>query len=277
MTQPALIQPQTLQTPQTSLATSVYTQEQLATIQSLGFISARERPPQRLVVSEAGLEKTGKTHLPLTGRGPHFVFSIDLGTEGVVEKFVRAGAEVYVYQTHIQRTLPPGVTQSQMHDYWRYQWEDLKTKLYQAYCLNPGTVFIDTMTEAYELCRLANFGKLDQVMPHHYGIVYQDLKGIITWAYDHPSASTVYSHKMGLKYGTQELEVKGWHDMEYQVQLNLRNGRINSEVAGEFPRFLLQVKDCRANPFTNGYVLEGEQFNLQYLEWFVHQWVPRTS
>ena len=79
---------------------------------------------------------------------------------------------------------------------------------------------------------------------------------------------------MGLKYGTQELEVKGWHDMEYQVQLNLRNGRINSEVPGEFPKFLLQVKDCRANPFCNGYLLEGDQFNLQYLEWFVHQWTP---
>ena len=51
-------------------------------------------------------------------------------------------------------------------------------------------------------------------MPHHYGIVYQDLKGVITWAYDHPTASTVYSHKMGLKFGTQELSARSpWTKM----------------------------------------------------------------
>ena len=187
MTQPVITVPQTPQTPpdaqQTSLTVSIYTPyttEQLATIQSLGFISARERPPQRLVISEAGLEKTGKTHLSLTGRGPHFVFSIDLGTEGVVEKFKRAGAEIFEYKVHIQRSVPPGATVSQMKDYWQYQWEDLKTHIYHAYCLNPGTVLIDTWSEAYELCRLANFGKLDQVMPHQYGIVYQDMKGAIS-------------------------------------------------------------------------------------------------
>ena len=56
--------------------------------------------PKRLVISLAGFEKTGKTHLAFTGKSPIVIFNLDLGTEGVIEKFQAAGKEIYPSQTH---------------------------------------------------------------------------------------------------------------------------------------------------------------------------------
>ena len=50
-------------------------------------------------------------------------------------------------------------------------WADLKVKLAKAWSMDEGTVVMDTASEAHELSRLAAFGKLTQVMPHHYGPV----------------------------------------------------------------------------------------------------------
>lgn len=50
---------------------------------------------KRTVASVEGEVGTGKTHFCLTARGPHLVQNIDLGTEGVVEKFIDDGKTIY--------------------------------------------------------------------------------------------------------------------------------------------------------------------------------------
>ena len=67
-------------------------------LKQLGFSDTYTPAPQRLIVDIAGPEKSGKTHLALTGPKPIIFFSIDKGTEGVVEKFQRAGDQVLVYE-----------------------------------------------------------------------------------------------------------------------------------------------------------------------------------
>lgn len=255
------------------LATTSYSPAQLATLHQNGFVPASSQAPQRLVINLAGLEKTGKTHLALTGRQPVFIFSVDVGTEGVVEKFVRQGIEVWEYKIHVERAVADGNEQV-MWDHWKAQWLDLKTKLWAAYQMNPGTVIIDTWGECYELARLAHFGK-QGAMPNQYGVVYTDLRAMVRWSYDSPTATTIFIHKMGIKFNTvDQLEVKGFSDMDYLVQLNLRNGRTDAETPGTMPKFMTWIKDCRQNPLCNGFTLDGDQFNIQYLEWFVHQWKP---
>ena len=256
-------------------APSNYTPEQVRSLLSFGFTQPDSTAPQRLVVNLAGQEKTGKTHLALTGRPPIFIFNIDVGTEGVVEKFQRIGKEVWSYPVRMQR-IASGANEGQLQQLWRDQWEDLKSKLswvYQ-YC-NPGTVVLDTWTEAYELARLAHFGKIG-AMPNQYATVYQDLRAAVRWSYDHPTATTVFVSKMTPKFNApNELEVRGFGDMDFLVQVNLRNQRIDADPGQPGPgQFLSYIKDCRQNPFCNGYVLSGDQFSLEYLEGFVHQWSP---
>jgi len=46
------------------------------------------------------------------------------------------------------------------------------------------TLIFDTGTEAWELCRMARFGKLAQVMPQHYTEVNSEFRALVKAAYE---------------------------------------------------------------------------------------------
>ena len=248
--------------------------------QQLGLTTPdANRVPRRLVVSLAGLEKTGKTHFALTGRPPIVIFNLDVGTEGVVEKFVAQGKEVYVHNIPLSRPagmLKNAAASEEVSDSWRSKWVDLSVKLEQVYALNPGTVVVDTWTEAHELARLAHFGKLSQVQPHNYGPVNDDMAALVRQAYRAEQTTTVFLQKMRTKFGTNppELEVHGWSQMDYMVQVNLRNGKSPNQSGQGIDTYFSQIKDCRQNPHVVGYGLSGDAFSLEYLENLVLDWRP---
>ena len=180
-------------------------------LKALGFSDEIVEVPRRLVASVGGREKTGKTHVALTAPAPVILFNIDLGTEGVVGKFQEGfdgqeAKKVYVYDVRFQRN------STQTKDYAPL-WLDLKAKLTSAWGLSGGTVVMDTASEAHELSRLAAFGKLTQVMPHHYGPVNAEWRELIRLAYD-SKMNTILIHKMRPKYvndvRTKEYEIKGF-------------------------------------------------------------------
>ena len=231
--------------------------------------------PYRLVVSLAGFEKTGKTHFALTGRPPIVVVNLDVGLEGVAEKFKAAGKEVYIHNIPLVR--PTSLIESDdgaSKEIWQRQWRELNVMLSQVYALNPGTVILDTWTEGYELARLAHFGKLSQVQAHQYGPVFAEMRSVIRQAYASRHTTTVFVHKMGLEYETKVPEVKGWNQMDFHVQVNLRNGKNPAPAGFGLEEIYTQIKDCRQNPDTNGYLLQEATFSLEYLEWFVLRWRP---
>ena len=230
---------------------------------------------QRLILSIAGFEKTGKTHLACTGRGPVVVINLDVGDEGVVEKFAATGKEVYVHNIPLQRpTVLISASDGASQEIWKKQWIDLNIMLEHIYSLQPGTVVIDTMTEVYELARLAHFGKTDQVMPNKYGVVYAELRSLVRQAYAAENTTTVFVHKMGMGFDSKQPETKGWKEMDFMTQVNLRNDRTPPETGYGMDTYFTVVKDCRQNPNVNGYRLDGEQFSIPYIEWFVLQWRP---
>src|SRR3990167_261596 len=136
---------------------------------------AEPNVPDRLIVSVAGVEKSGKTHLALTAPGPIFYFDVDSGTEGVVHKF-QAEKQIIVYP--VRYSLRD--TQSNYAKIYAPFLEEIRA----AAKVGQGTIIFDTFTEVYELARLAHFGKLSQVQPHQYGVAYTDLKEIIRLIYD---------------------------------------------------------------------------------------------
>lgn len=224
-----------------------------AELKALGFDDEAKEIPKRLIGSVSGHEKTGKTHFALTAPPPILFFNVDIGTEGVVEKFQLgtkeiAAKQVFVYDVRFSKTA--GI---QAQADYATLWADLKLKLAKAWSLSEGTVIMDTASEAHELSRLAAFGKLTQVMPHHYGPVNAEWRELIRLAYDSPM-NTILIHKLRPKYindqRTNQYEVKGFGETGYLVQANLETLREDQE--GTMPKWGLRINDCRQNPRLNG-------------------------
>src|ERR1035437_263544 len=57
------------------------------------FTPVKEVIPYRLIWRSYGPEKSGKNHFGLPAPGPIAIQSFDIGVEGVVEKFVKAGKD----------------------------------------------------------------------------------------------------------------------------------------------------------------------------------------
>jgi hypothetical protein len=103
---------------------------------------------------------------------------------------------------------------------------------------------MDTATEAWELVRLARFGKLTQVMPMQYGPVNTEFRDMIKQVYK-TDKNLILLHKVKKEYVddkfTGELERAGFGDTGYLVQINLLLGWDEDEG------FSMYIRDCRQN------------------------------
>jgi len=238
-------------------------------LRAAGFQDHLPKSPERIITKIGGEEKSGKTHLSLTGPQPVVYHSIDIGTEGVVDKFQDAGKMVLVKEILYKKGEPQSVYQ----DMWHTFKEDFALGL----TLNEGMVVVDTWTEVYELARLAKFGKLEQVQPHHYGPVYAELRGLIREIYNTRMSAALLT-KMAPDYNTKELTEKGFGDTSFLVQMNLRTTRsIGSDGS---PVYSVWVKDSRLNAkrMTNLTLSSAnedgiDRFNFSQLIWLTNNWV----
>jgi len=234
-----------------------------------GFQNSLPKAPQRAITKIAGLDKSGKSHLSLTAEGPIVYHSIDIGTEGVVEKFQNQGKQVLVKEITYKKGEPKSV--------YLDMWNTFKADFALGLTLNKGMVVVDTWTEVYELARLAHFGKLEQVQAHHYGPVYAELRGLIRDIYDtHMSAALLT--KMAPDYNTKELVEKGFSDTDFLVQMNLRTSMVIG--ADGKPVYNLWVKNSRLNAknltnLTLSSVNEdgADRFDFSQLIWLAHNWL----
>jgi len=241
-----------------------YTPTQIAQLKGLGFSDALVGTPRRLIASVEGRDKTGKTNFALTAPPPIVFFNIDIGTEGVVGKFQEAGKQVFVYDVRV----PKGASQN----VYTTMWSDFKHRMGVAYTLGTGSVVVDTSSEGFELARLSHFGKLTQVMPHHYTEVNSEWRELMRLAYD-SAMNTIFVHKQKPKYvnnaRTSEYELAGFGEMGYLSQINLVT-YCEPNIATGKPDFSVYVKNCRHNPDVSGQVLRGPLCNFEFLLSLVH-------
>lgn len=200
-------------------------------------------PRKRLILNVEGLEKRGKTHFALTAPDPIAYLDLDTGLEGVVEKFMDEGKRIQFASFNYR--------DATNYQQWSAMWDKMKTAYLAALASKEiKTLICDTGTEMWELLRLARFGKLSEVMPHHYGPVNAEFRDLLRRSLD-SDKNVILLHKLKPKYEnnvrTKEFERSGFSDLAFVVQMNVRvardkdNGfyltvidsRHRSELAGE--------------------------------------------
>jgi hypothetical protein len=213
-------------------------------LRNLGFDDTEREPPYRGVFSLAAREKHGKTHAACTLPGPIAYMDLDLGTEGVVEKFQRDGKQIFVHQFRLKEK---AAAKTQLE--WQQVWLEFQRMFWgilNALDGTGGTVVVDTETAMYDTARLAWFGKLSQVPSQFYNNCYEDLNKTISQIYD-TDLNLVLLRKIVDAFQTKEDEVKGFRDTPYIAQVNLESRRIDSVDANGNPqsRFELLVVSSR--------------------------------
>jgi len=256
------------------MTTPTITVEQL---KNLGFDDTPKLPPRRLVAHICGKEGTGKTHCALTAPDPVVYYNVDIGTEGVVEKFQQGTATVSGVPVPRKQVLVHTVRVPKSNDMQQAYvdlWEDFKGKWEAAYGLGRGTVVLDTATEAWELARLARLGKLTQVMPHNYVEVNKEWREMLRLAYD-SSMNTVLINKLKPVWvnnqRTDRYEAAGFSDTGYTVQITMEMVRQDTEAGPQFSAF---VTKCRQRPELMGRHLVGPNCSFEFLLNQIHGVAP---
>ena len=233
-----------------------------AVIQTLGFTPSPTEVKRRILAQVAAPKGFGKTTFALSSDGPIFYYKLETGDEGVVEPIAKMGKEIYVYRAYYDRTN------------WKEAWTAFLDSVMNT-CVQmrdkQGTFVFDTMSEVYEFGRMAHFGgRLSQVVPREYGVIYSDMREIIRGV-EGSGLNGLFIQKMGPAYENKaEMEIKGWDDIRWDMQVMVRLHRFDATPEWPRVRYLGQIDECRQNGNLIGTWLEGETLTIPYLTGLVH-------
>lgn len=234
------------------------------------FVRASEVILPRLVAAIAAREKQGKTHLSLTAPPPIVTFNADIGLEGVVHKFLQQGKEILVYNIPM-----PQADSKNVEKEAGKVWDDMDAALDRVLD-NPAvrTIVFDTATEIWEIVRLAYFGKLAEVKPHHYSGVNAEFRRFLKKVYK-TDKNLLLIQKMKAEYvnnnRTGEWEMAGFADTPFIVQAVLHPFRVDKPTKIDEDTFLdkgdfgVRIHESRHNPAVNNLVLSGELATFPFL------------
>lgn len=214
---------------------------------------------KRLICAVDGLEKRGKNHFSFTAPSPIGILSLDLGLEGVIEKF-QSKKEIWVAEHRVNTTMLRAEHDIQeVANIANQAWNNIMRDYDELLTSGARTGIIDTGTELWEILRLARFGKLDQVKPHHYGPVNAEYREVIRKAFD-TDMNLILLHKMKDEYVNDkrngEVKRAGFSDTGFLVQVIVQCWRDDQEKAPDC--FHATVTDCRHDPGMNGFDMQGE-------------------
>ena len=244
------------------------------------FKIAAGQVKRRLIVALDGLEKEGKTNFALTMPGPIAYQSLDIGLEGVVEKFQTA-KQIFLAEYGIlvsKGDSQEAIMAKALPEYEKFvkDYKDVMIPGFKTGKIRSGVW--DTGSEIWELQRLARFGKLTQVMPHHYTALNLEYQNLIKEVYETPGNLCIL-HKLkpewkdnpatGKGNKTGNYERSGFGGTGFLVQVNATAWR--DKDTGTFH---ITVKDCRQNPSIMGLDLEGD---LATFPWLAVNVYPDTS
>jgi hypothetical protein len=224
------------------------------------FTPVKEVIPYRLIWRSYGPEKSGKNHFGLTAPGPIAIQSFDIGLEGVVEKFVKAGKDIRAVSYEFERNDCTQAAAQALRDQFE---EDYDIALQQG-----RSVIWDTESELWELFRFAEFGENAQGVstdaPRNYVRLNSRFRDLVQRAYD-SEANLQLIEKVKERWKTNDkgspvpsgqFEPTGFKESGYLVQANIRHSWDKENGFG------LHIQNCRQNM-----AIAGESYyNVEFAE-----------
>jgi hypothetical protein len=231
-----------------------------------GTSFSSEIPPirQRLICNVEGLEKTGKTHFASFAPGPIAFLDLDRGSEGPVNRAKESGQKFLYAKYRFQSLVVPGnekATAEKLRPLWAQLKTDYKAALESK---TVRTIVIDTGYAAWELIKTARFGRFERIPPILTAQVNAEFSRLITMAQDFDK-SVLWLHRLfpewankpnpsgkgDIGYKTGNVERRGFKDLAFDVQANIRLGRTPEG------RFTATIIDSRLNHEVSGLTLKG--------------------
>jgi hypothetical protein len=260
----------------------------------------------RLILSTEGLEGSGKSDFALSAPKPLAYLILDRGFESAKEETAvrlqlhRVDQARYSYDKAEAGSTDSATIAKACDD---AAWKPFKADLGVALTKGrpkrdakgkviPGqwepyrTIVIDSASEAWETCRLARFGKLEQVPPNQYTAVNAEFRGHIIRAAFKSNCNVIYVHKIKDEYVNKvnaqgkEIGVKtgklvrsGFKEINYQVPNMIRHTR---ELTLSIPeRYQIEVLKC-VNAELEGITFAGLDFpsfaQLVFPDWPLEYW-----
>lgn len=254
-------------------------------IKGYGLVDPNKPRSRRMILAIDALEKDGKTRFALTAPGPIAYMDFDNRSEGTIEQFLKAGKKIMWRIDERGNAKPYQIpadagasdekaaeTQSLARTEWKKFEDDFEKLL-----VNPDvrTIVVDTATEAWELIRLAGFGRLKEIPPHLYSEVNGAYRRLIRLARKQTRVNLILVHrlkdewanqKQGDKlksYTTGRKERAGFGETGFLVDANLLLYRLPvAQCEDGDLGFRLLVKDCGANAELRGLELANDMISF---------------
>jgi hypothetical protein len=230
-----------------------------------GFLPISQvRSKQRhILIGTDGWPNTGKTEFGLSAPGPGIVICLDRGFDGVFDNPnpPKTRREDYAFKV-IQIPLATQVAQPEYLEYWRAFYAEYKKALANPDC---RTVVLDGDSDSWELQRLAEFGKLEQIPAIRYTAVNASRRAMIARAFD-SGKIVISTNKLKDEYSSKtdangkEVQTKtgkekrqGFADQDYLYQLQLRH--LHNQETGQFG---VKIMRCKSDTTLQGLELWGD-------------------
>lgn len=228
-----------------------FTPADLKTLEAAGFnTKPPSLKPPRIACATEGKTKCGKTHWALyTTPEPVSFIMLDPGSIPISDKAIQSGRKIYPkFISHNKKA---------NKDEAMNLWKEFRSAVRTVMGIKGlRTLVIDTMSEAWEMARLAAFGKLTQVKGIHYGEVNSEFASLVDeMYYGRPDLNIILVQKVSKLYTKtgdkdemgswdgRSMEAKGFGELEYHVDMSLVHGF--TKGAG----FFFLTKDSEATRF----------------------------
>ena len=242
-------------------------------------ISQVRSKKRHILIGTEGRSNTGKTEFVLSAPGPGIVLCLDRGFDGIFDNPnpPKTRREDFAFKV-IPIPLATQAAQPEYLEYWRKFYAEYKTAL-----ANPDArvVGLDGDSDSWELQRLAEFGKLEQVPPMRYTAVNAARRAMIARAFD-SGKIVISTNKLKDGYDSKidntgkEVQIRtgkdvrqGFADQEYLYQIQIRH--LHNQDTGQFG---LRILRCKADTTLQGLELWGEDCCFAGLVQTVYPHIP---
>jgi hypothetical protein len=241
-------------------------QSELQKLSAFGFDTSTDRSSSinkycRLIASVRAMEKTGKTRFGLTAPKPIMYLNFDRKIEqATLEALGVDESDLYIKEIRTDAELA--------QDQHMKQWKEVEGAILWALrdSVDIRSIVIDTESEMWELKRMANFGKLTEVMPYMYTKTNAEYKFLLDQC-DKYDKNVVFLNKLKKQYKNDKwngrYEPAGFGKLKDIVQVNAELYMMEDEEGEE--HFQIEVINNGITATMNHLTLQDDMITFPWL------------